>query len=259
MSIHFKKVIYSLCNQFKLHDNDGMPYTSIIEENESGLLVKPTKNNSYQSYVLLSILTESILNLAEHLYGVCETYYSTCPDIGSDYALEEYRNYFLQQGKSLDDVRSIQLNRSFISMTKKGSYAVFVSNAATNWESVFYELCHECIHLLSPATGDLKNEVQRLDEGVAVKFAEAQYRKYITPYTYSHPTYSPLTSQPNGQYSTSYKYANKIPDEKLKEVRLAFGSFWSVTDKDKFMSIVGNYITEEEADYLLSKFDYNIP
>lgn len=143
--------------------------------------------------------------------------------------------------------------------TDNTTWALYIGQYYVTWEQIFYEICHESVHLLNPAEHENPHKVQRLDEGVAVKFAEAMYKKYITPYTTKPPKFTPVRLARLSQYTKSFNIANKIPDEKLKEVRSIFGSFWSIPDKEKFMSIVGNYITDKEADYLLSNFDYNRP
>ncbi|MEX9609616.1 hypothetical protein JI723_13870 [Providencia manganoxydans] len=251
----FKDAVITLIKDCHVTDENELLHT--IESNLLAFDASPTHLDP-SSARLLNLLWHSIFYKAQLIYGNSSTSIGFTPELAS--VLTELD--MLKRGaRNIDEARSF-LTRSMVCklLGHDNLYGVLISNACTSWESVFYELCHECIHLLSPATGNLKNEVQRLDEGVAVKFAEDMYRKYITPYCNITPINSPITSlDPTARHSQYYKahgITSKISDDKLREVRSAFGSFWSIKDKDKFMSIVGDCITNEDADYLLSKFDY---
>ncbi len=135
-------------------------------------------------------------------------------------------------------------------------WMVYVGDIYDSWEQVFYETCHESVHLLNPARKNEQNNIQRLEEGVAVKFAEEMYRKYIAPYTGMPPAVSPVSMKARSQYTKSFDIVRKINNEKLKLIREKFGSFWSVTEKSEFIEIIGDCLTSEETDYILDKFDY---
>lgn len=124
-------------------------------------------------------------------------------------------------------------------------------------ENAFYDVCHEVVHLLNPVFNvqDANVKVSALDEGVAVKFAEQMYERYIRPYCDRIPSTSPIFYR-NSQYFVAYSAAKKIPDGVLKEVRQVFGMFSKIDDVEKFKTLVGSYLSDKEMDELMAKFIY---
>lgn len=217
---------------------------------------KPCAYNEDSAY-LLSILCSVIVFFTKKRFNDSNTNYDPLPILG----YEEKPHKYVKHDVTIEKAIAFLKNSKICERTDaQNTFKVLISSNCNTWEDVFYDLCHECLHLLNPTKDISKVDVQRLEEGVAVKFAEDMYRKYITPYCNITPINSPITSlDPTARHSQYYKahsITSKISDDKLREVRSAFGSFWSIKDKDKFMSIVGDCITNEEADYLLSKFDY---
>lgn len=255
----FKDAFVKIVNDAKLDEKVACEVVSFVNTHADHFAFQPTNQNEFSSR-LISGLCNVIVYHAECLYDETETKFMPGAELGSDLTIEDYTNL----GMSLDEAKSKLIRSRVSTLTNDANtFAIFISSMCVTWEDLFYDLCHECLHLLNPATRNQKDTVQRLEEGVAVKFAEGLYKKYITPYCNTSPFNSPITSlDPMAKYSQYYKaysMTSKISDAKLREVRSEFGSFWSIEDKDKFMSIVGDYITNDEADYLLSNFDYSIP
>ena len=142
-------------------------------------------------------------------------------------------------------------------MEDHGTVAIVLGEYVRTWEEVFYDICHESLHLLNPVInvkGD-KVKVSALEEGCAVKFAEQMYEKYINPYCDKIPSTSPANA-PDSQYFMVYSVAKKIPDELLKDVRREFGRFSSIDDVVKFTALVGGYVCGEEVEVLIKPFAY---
>jgi hypothetical protein len=142
-------------------------------------------------------------------------------------------------------------------MDNHSTVAIVLGNYVRTWEEVFYDICHESLHLLNPVLNvrDSRVQVSALEEGVAVKFAEHMYGKYIKPYCKNIPSTSPV-GDIQGQYFKAYCAAKKIPDEVLHEVRIAFGKFSSINDVEKFAELVGAYLNEEEIEILMQPVKY---
>ena len=135
--------------------------------------------------------------------------------------------------------------------------AIVLGQHVRSWEEVFYDICHESLHLLNPVINvkDSKVKVCALEEGVAVKFAETMYAKYIRPYCDKIPSTSPVHA-PNCQYFLAYLAAEKIPDDVLKEVRNVFGKFSNIDDSEKFRVLVSDYLSKEEIEILVETIVY---
>lgn len=252
----FKDAFTKIVRDTNLEEAEIYKTLDLIDAHADLFTLQPTNRDEFSSQ-LISVLCNVIVYHAKCLYGATETNFMSGAELGSDLTIKDYTKL----GMSLDEAESKLIRSRVSTLTKDANtFAIFISSMCVTWEDLFYDLCHECLHLLNPTKDISKVDVQRLEEGVAVKFAEDMYRKYITPYCNITPLNSPITSRdPRAKHSQYYKahsITSKIPGDKLREVRSEFSSFWSVKDKDKFMSIVGDSITNEEADYLLSKFDY---
>lgn len=203
--------------------------------NEININIRAPENR----YVIhcISVL---MLNLAEQKYG--ET--SVGPD--DIYMSPEF----------------LDIPRSYVGRTQKTEtmlqekHIICLGTLVTTWEQLFYELAHETVHLLGP-TDTNKNTVARIEEGVAVKFAEDFYKDFVYPsikrYTYSSPLSTPLSV-----YYKAYKATSKIPDDILKSIRSNFTNFKDVK-KEGLYEISKSFISEEEAGYLSLPFDYKAP
>lgn len=133
--------------------------------------------------------------------------------------------------------------------------ALGVGVCAKSWEEVFYDLCHESLHLLNPVIDVKNNKVSALEEGCAVRFAEQMYEKYISPYCSDIPLTSPINSH-SSQYFFPYIAAKKIPNSVLSDVRKAFGKFSTIDDIRKFKLLVGDYVDDKEIRTLVEPFIY---
>jgi hypothetical protein len=138
-----------------------------------------------------------------------------------------------------------------------GTVAVVLGEYVRTWEEVFYDICHESLHLLNPIINvkDDTVKVSALEEGCAVKFAEEMYEKHIKPYCDRIPLTSPILA-PTSQYFLAYSATKKIPDNVLKEVRKVFGRFSNVNEVEKFKAMVGAYVNDEEIELLIKPFAY---
>lgn len=138
-----------------------------------------------------------------------------------------------------------------------GTFVIGLGQDVKSWEDVFYDICHEALHLLNPVINVKCDNVSvsALDEGVAVKFAEQMYEMYIKPYCNKTPLTSPIAAT-RSQYFITYFAAKKIPDHVLKEVRTVFGRFSKIDDTEKFTALVGRYVNSEEIKLLTLPFVY---
>lgn len=142
-------------------------------------------------------------------------------------------------------------------MGDHGTVAIVLGTYVKSWEEVFYDICHESLHLLNPVikVNDREVRVSALEEGVAVKFAEKMYEKCIKPYCGQTPLTSPVNS-PSSQYYLAFNAAKKIPDDVLKEIRSVFGKFSNIEDSGKFKRLVNQYLNDEEIRILVEVFVY---
>ncbi|CAJ0694927.1 hypothetical protein LMG18102_02034 [Ralstonia mannitolilytica] len=122
--------------------------------------------------------------------------------------------------------------------------------------AMFYELCHETVHLLNPVLDIKQSRVSALEEGVAVKFAEEMYERFIATYTRHGPLVTP-TSNKNSSYFKAFLIAKKIPDDILKIIRKEFGKFSAIDNASLLMKIAPACITEHEAQQMCDAFDYS--
>ncbi|RQY65618.1 hypothetical protein DF110_28475 [Burkholderia stagnalis] len=141
-------------------------------------------------------------------------------------------------------------------ISKPTTFGVSVGSFAESWEQVFYELCHETVHLLNPILDIKQSRVSALEEGVAVKFAEDLYGTFIQTYTRRSPLVTP-TSNKSSSYFKAFSIAKKIPDDKLKLIRKEFGKFSAVDNAPLLMKIAPACIAEHEALQICDAFDYS--
>lgn len=153
----------------------------------------------------------------------------------------------------------VETPRSYVGVTletkehPKARHIVCLGSSIRTWEQLFYELAHETLHLLGP-TDTYKNPVARIEEGVAVKFAEDFYESFVLPITGQKSYNTPLNA-PGSVYYKAHKLTNKIPDNILKAIRSEFNNFKDAK-KEGLYQLAKGFITETEAIYLSSPFDY---
>jgi len=196
------------------------------------------RNETEGNLKLLNAAMCVILGTAESLYGV------------RDYTV--FKPYRFPLFKDQPQSQIIPLKKDL------STVAMVLGTCVESWEDVFYDICHESLHLLNPVLGVKINEVKvsTLEEGVAVKFAEQMYEKHIKKYCNKTPVTSPVNS-PNSQYFKAYTATKKIPDEVLKKIRKEFGMFSKIDDANKFRELVSDYLNEREIEILLTPFKYH--
>ena len=211
-----------------------------LEEMIGSAVVDVTPNPRDETNANRTILRSAVwvaLGTVQDLYG-----------IGDETELDPHPK-FLNQPQS--QIAPLMGNHSTV--------AIVLGNCVRTWEDVFYDICHESLHLLNPVLNvrDRRVQVSALEEGVAVKFAEHMYEKYIKPHCDKIPPTSPVWNV-RSQYFKAYCAAKKIPDEVLYEVRSVFGRFSSINDVEKFTELVGGYLNEEEINILMEPVEYTI-
>lgn len=213
-------------------------YDSAVEErvrtHVASLVVTPNpRDDTPDNAELLRLLLHWAVEDVERLYGECASRFHPSP-------------MFINQPRS----------QIFPVLNDPTKAAVVIGSSAKSWEDVFYELCHESVHLLNPVF-DVKNKsVSCLEEGCAVKFAESMYDTHVRPLCSKRPSTSPVDSYPN-PYVDAFSAARKIPDDVLKEVRDTFGQFSTIDDGDTFRSLVDRHVDEREINILLAPFAYS--
>ena len=230
-----KKTIMKMASEITA-DDDHFDNIMLRLEQETAT-INPEIRHADSRY-LVNCISALLLELAEKKYG--ET--SVDPDdiyIGPDF---------------------FQLPRSRVGVTLATPempnvlHIICIGTTVRTWQQLFYELAHESLHLLGP-TNTNKNTVARIEEGVAVKFAEDFYQSFVFPTLHQRPPNSPLGS-PTSVYYKAHQPTNKIPDEVLKSIRAEFKNFRDVK-KEGLYALAKDYISEEEAEYLSLPFDYN--
>lgn len=132
---------------------------------------------------------------------------------------------------------------------------IVIGNCAQTWEEVFYDMCHEAVHLLDPVVDVSRTEVSYLEEGCAVKFAEQMHAAYVRPYCDLVPRTSPIRDR-KSPYHAAYAAASKMPDDVLKQARRAFGTFAKVNDATRLGTIAGSFLSNADLELLASAFPY---
>lgn len=133
-------------------------------------------------------------------------------------------------------------------------YGICIGWRYDSWEQFFYQLCHECVHLLDPQMappGELI--VSALDEGVAVRYAEEMLDKYL-PYIARSFVDSPVIS--HNPYYFAWDAARKLPDEVLREIRETFGAFGKINDRARFAELTSEWLNDDEITLLCEPFKY---
>lgn len=191
----------------------------------------PRDDKAEDNAKILYLITTCLSYEVENLYG----------KLGSTYDISTEPHFFSDQ------------QRSQIFMIKK--VYIGIGTDAQTWEDVFYQISHEVLHLLNPCFNLKEEKVCRLEEAVAVKFAESMYRKYIHKDKYILNRFSPLNDD-KSEYFQSYYRVQDIPNDILKNIRTEFGSFSQMDDFTKFYDLVKNYINTEDAEFLFDSFKY---
>jgi hypothetical protein len=133
-------------------------------------------------------------------------------------------------------------------------YGVCIGWRYDSWEQFFYQLCHECVHLLDPQLapqGELK--VSALDEGVAVRYAEEMLDTYL-PYIARSFVDSPTLS--HNPYYFAWEATRKLPHEVLRTIRETFGAFAKINDRARFAALTSKWLTDDEITLLCADFEY---
>lgn len=236
----FKKVLCKLTDLSSFSDDQKEAFKEYIERKSCIFEYKLTKSVYYKDENVRRMF-ESILNLItndiESKYG--------------DFDFGEYHPYPIPIINDLHRSGLLMFEEEFIGC----DCGIFISSQFDTWERVFYQICHEAIHLLNPIFSKDKSspEASALDEGVAVTYAEVMYEKYISPYQKMFPVDSPKINKISGYYK-AWNATRKIPDSALRSVREYFGSFKAINDVDKFRTLTHNYISGQEIIYLSSSF-----
>lgn len=146
-------------------------------------------------------------------------------------------------------------NSRIMGLLEDYDFGIKIGMMFDTWERAFYQVCHEAIHLLNPATAPIGQPIiaATLDEGVAVKFAEEMYAEYIADYCSMCYLDSPLQA-PGNKYEQAYNATRKIPDATLRTIRSEFGGFTQAHDAKHLLDMAGEYIIESEAELLTSNF-----
>ncbi len=242
----FKDALLSMYDDCGNHQHSDIR-NAIISDGD--IFDFPPTHESEPSRKMVMAIAFIAYSLVKKFYGESDTIYNYDVVLGSEHPQKDSPNN--------SRVAPVANNPNNPNNPDNPTWALYIGQLYVTWEQVFYEICHESVHLLNPAKNADLHKVQRLDEGVAVKFAEAMYKKYITPYTTKPPMFTPVRFAILSQYTESFNITNKISDEALKLVREKFGSFWSVDDDSEFIKIIGDCLTDNEANYILEKFDYN--
>lgn len=232
----FKEAILRLCCDI----GEAVHQDAINDITTCHILKNPSRDNHDDEYIL-RVLSFASFYVAKQTYGHSETKIRHEVQLGH----EEPLDY-------------LPMNSRVCPINESDEWMIYIGKRYDDWEQIFYEICHESVHLLNPAKHEDLVNVQRLDEGVAVKFAENMYKKYITPYTTKPPRFTPVRLDPLSQYTKSFNITNKIPNEVLKLVREKFGSFWSIKDKSGFIETIGDRLTDCETNYILDNFNYRV-
>lgn len=103
-----------------------------------------------------------------------------------DLAEQKYGGSSLEAGGISMIPAFFKLSRSQVGVTlatpetPNVMHIICIGTHVRTWQQLFYELAHETLHLLGP-TDTSKNPVARIEEGVAVKFAEDFYEIFVFP------------------------------------------------------------------------------
>lgn len=198
------------------------------------------RDNVRENYEILYHTQEAILDVVEARYGKC------------DEDIDTYMHPVLRDAENNKHTGSVIWSLK----DQPRTFGIGVGSFAESWEQVFYELCHETVHLLNPVLDIKQFRVSALEEGVAVKFAEETYEIFIAIYTCNGPLVTP-TSNKSSSYFKAFSIAKKIPDNILKLIRKEFGKFSAVDNASLLMQIAPACITAHEAQQMCDAFDYS--
>ena len=226
------QMLLTMLEDASFTDGDKAEIMDSIESAAVGITLNPRDKTESNGNILCAAL-RVILKMVEDLYGKCD---------GTKIYLTPI---FIDQSAS--QIAPLQ----YII----GTVGLGIGQSAKSWEEVFYDLCHETVHLLNPVMGVKNKRVSALEEGCAVKFAEQTYEKYIKPYCNKVPRTSPI-SYPSCQYFSAYSAAKKIPDSVLKDIRREFGSFSNINDAEKLKNMAGDYVDDKDIEVLVKSFLY---
>lgn len=210
-------------------------YKSFITKFESGCTNSPRDENIDNVY-FLRMLTLLAQDKAKSLYGNPE-------NVEID----------------LDPIFSETRWPSRIAFTLEEKYCIELGQSLRTWEDFFYDICHEALHLLNPVKDLKTTTICRLEEGVAVKFAEDCYAAFIYPWKQQKARNSPVDNTQAGDYRRAHTITKKIPDSALNSIRKKFGAFYKSNDPTEIHKLAGGYINEDEAIFLSQSFLYPYP
>lgn len=198
------------------------------------------RHESYENFTLRNLTSGILLEVAESIFGECDNNF-TYP-LFVDVRVENYRSRI---APLIDEPQKA---------------AISIGHNIFEWHNLFYEVCHESIHLLNPVwsnTNGLPPKCAALEEGVAVKFAEEMFRIYMQKYWEYPSINSPIYSKvfTNKAYVSAFLAANKIPNKVLKEIREEFGSFGRINNFARFRELTIMFLCENEIEYLFRDFN----
>ncbi|KAA5924219.1 hypothetical protein F1536_00560 [Achromobacter xylosoxidans] len=225
----------NLASSIPLDPEEAAEFQSIITKFESGCTNSPRDENNDNSN-FIRILTLLAQDKAKSLYGNPE---NADIDLGPFFSQNRWP--------------------SRIAFTLEEKFCIELGQSLRTWEDFFYDICHEALHLLNPVKDLKTTTICRLEEGVAVKFAEDCYAAFIYPWKKKKARNSPVDNTQAGDYRRAHAITKKIPDSVLKSIREKFGAFYKSNDPTEIHKLAGSYINEDEAIFLSQSFLYPYP
>ncbi|MCM7531707.1 hypothetical protein [Enterobacter quasiroggenkampii] len=213
---------------------DQAPHTLALSPREWN-----TECNLLRHFILFFILRD-----LENRYGEM-----ACPD-------RTYRVPFYSQEREISGLYSsgvVTFDQS-TSLARDFDFGICIGWRYDSWQQFFYQISHAAVYLLNPRVarhGTLR--VSALEMGVAVRYAEEMLERYLPAVSRSR-VESPAGT--GNAYDLAFQAARKLPDEVLRQIRSAFGSFGSLNDPEKFTTMTAEWLTPGEAELLCRDFPY---
>ncbi|CQE12723.1 Uncharacterised protein [Yersinia intermedia] len=244
VNFNFLQMLEKLVNNASGINPEAMEQAQKILANAPNVLYQSPREWSESCNELRGLITYFILVDLESRYGDMTNQMRT-------YTIPFYNKQREMAGKSNSQVISFEPGTL---LAEHFDYGICIGWRYDSWEQFFYQLCHECVHLLDPQlapNGELK--VSALDEGVAVRYAEEMLDKYL-PYIARSFVDSPVISR--SPYYFAWDAARKLPDEVLRTIRETFGAFARINDRARFAQLTSKWLNEDEITLLCADFEY---